>query len=169
MKILGLSLTAHQASATIALPSESMAKILCIDDNAHGLSARRVLLEKLGHQVTLARSGAEGLKAFRREKADLVIVDYIMPQMNGAEVVRKVKKSAPALPVILLSGYTETLDLETKVKDADCILSKGAREIPDLLNAVRRLLRKTSAARKPAASVKATKKTTATATRKTAS
>jgi len=132
-----------------------MAKILCIDDNAHGLSARRVLLEKLGHQVTLARSGAEGLKAFRKEKTDLLIVDYAMPQMNGGEVVRKVKKSSPRLPVILLSGYTETLELETKVKDADCILSKGAREIPDLLNAVRRLLRKAKAARKPAASVKA--------------
>lgn len=130
-----------------------MAKILCIDDNAHGLSARRVLLERLGHQVTVARSGAEGLQAFRREKADLVIVDYVMPQMNGAEVVRKVKKSAPRLPVILLSGYTEPLNLEAKVKDADCILSKGAREIPDLLNAVRRLLRK--ATRKPAASVQA--------------
>lgn len=130
-----------------------MAKILCIDDNAHGLSARRVLLERLGHKVTVARSGAEGLKAFRRVKADLVIVDYVMPQMNGAEVVRRIRKSAPRLPVILLSGYTETLNLETKVKDADCILSKGAQEIPELLNAVRRLLRKT--ARKPAASVQA--------------
>ena len=136
-----------------------MAKILCIDDNAHGLNARRVLLERQGHQVAVARSGPEGLKAFRREKADLVIVDYIMPQMNGAEVVRKIKKSAPRLPVILLSGYTETLNLETKVKDADCILSKGTREIPELLNAVQRLLRK--AARKPAASVQAKPKKTA--------
>jgi CheY-like chemotaxis protein len=130
-----------------------MAKILCIDDNGHGLSARRVLLEGLGHEVIVARSGAEGLKAFRRTKADLVIVDYVMPQMNGAEVVRKIKKSAPRLPVILLSGYTEPLNLEALVKDADCILSKGMREIPELLNAVRRLLRK--ATRKPAASVRA--------------
>lgn len=133
-----------------------MAKILCIDDNAHGLNARRVLLERLGHQVTVARSGPEGLKTFRKEKADLVIVDYVMPQMNGAEVVREIKHLAPRLPVILLSGYTETLNLEAKVKDADCILSKGAREIPELLNAVQRLLRKT--ARKPAASVKAKQK-----------
>ena len=130
-----------------------MAKILCIDDNAHGLNARRVLLERLGHQVMVARSGPEGLKAFRKEKADLVVVDYVMPQMNGAEVVREIKHIAPRLPVILLSGYTETLNLEAKVKDADYILSKGTREIPDLLNAVQRLLRKT--ARKPAASVKA--------------
>ena len=133
-----------------------MAKILCIDDNAHGLNARRVLLERLGHQIMVARSGPEGLKAFRREKADLVIVDYVMPQMNGAEVVRKIKRLAPRLPVILLSGYTETLNLEAEVKDADCILSKGTREISELQNAVQRLLRKT--ARKPAASVKAKSK-----------
>ena len=133
-----------------------MAKILCIDDNAHGLNARRVLLERLGHQVTVARSGPEGLKAFRKEKADLVVVDYVMPQMNGAEVVREIKHIAPRLPVILLSGYTETLNLEAKVKAADCILSKGTREIPELLNAVQRLLRKT--VRKPAASVKAKQK-----------
>ena len=148
-----------------------MAKILCIDDNAHGLRARRVLLEGLGHEVTNARSGAEGLKAFRRSKADLVIVDFVMPQMNGAEVVRKIKKSSPRVPVILLSGYTEPLNLETKVKEADCIVSKGTREIPELLNAVRRLLRKTP--RKPVASVQAKAKKSAQraqrAQRKTAS
>lgn len=144
-----------------------MAKILCIDDNAHGLRARRVLLEDLGHQVTIARSGAEGLKAFRRSKADLVIVDYVMPQLNGSEVVRRIKKSSPRVPVILLSGYTEPLNLEAKVKEADCIVSKGTREIPELLNAVRRLLRK--APRKPVASVRATAKKPARAQRKTAS
>jgi CheY-like chemotaxis protein len=142
-----------------------MAKILCIDDNGHGLNARRVLLEKEGHQVAVARSGAEGLKAFRRGKVDLVVVDYVMPQMNGAEVVRKIKDVSPRLPVILLSGYTETLNLEEKVKDADCILSKGSREVRELLNAVQRLLRR--AARKPAASVNAQGKKPAR--RKTAS
>ena len=138
-----------------------MAKILCIDDNAHGLNARRVLLERKGHQVTVARSGPEGIQTFRREKADLVIADYFMPQMNGAEVVREIKRRAPSLPVILLSGYTETLALEEKVKEADCILSKGAREIPELLHAVARLLRKSAKksakkpAKKPSASVRA--------------
>jgi len=142
-----------------------MARILCIDDNGHGLNARRVLREREGHQVAVAGSGAEGLKAFRRGKVDLVVVDYVMPQMNGAEVVRKIKEVSPRLPVILLSGYTETLNLEEKVKDADCILSKGSREVRELLNAVQRLLRK--AARKPAASVKAQGKKPAR--RKTAS
>ncbi len=129
-----------------------MPQILCIDDNTHGLTARRVLLEGMGHKVTVARSGREGLEAFRNQKIDMVIVDYVMPQMNGGEVVREIKRENPKLPVILLSGYAETLCLEEKVPEADCVLKKGAREVSELVNAVNRLLRKSM--KKPAASVK---------------
>lgn len=135
-----------------------MAKILCIDDNAHGLKARRILLEREGHKVTVASNGAEGLALFHRGKPDLILVDYVMPHMNGGEVIREIKRSSPRVPVILLSGYTETLSLEEKVKEADCILSKGKREIPELLSAINRLLRKSN--KKPAASVKAKAKKT---------
>ena len=133
-----------------------MPKILCIDDNNHGLIARRVLLEGMGHTVFLARSGREGLEAFHSEKPDLVIVDYVMPQMNGGEVVREIKRKNPKIPVILLSGYTETLGLEEKVPEADCVLKKASREVSELTNAINRLLRKS--VRKPAASVKAEEK-----------
>ena len=130
-----------------------MPKILCIDDNIHGLTARRVVLEGLGHKVTVARSGREGLDAFGNEKFDLIITDYKMPHMNGGEVVREIKQANPKLPVILLSGYVEALDLEEKVKEADCILAKGPREVSELVNAVNRLFRKSM--KIPAASVKA--------------
>lgn len=130
-----------------------MPKILCIDDNAHGLTVRRVLLESKGHKVFAAANGRDGLELFRRERPDLVVVDYVMPQMNGAEVIREIKRLAPNTPVILLSAFTETLSLEEKVKDADCVLCKGSREVPELLSTVARLLRK--AMKKPAASVRA--------------
>jgi len=129
-----------------------MAKILCIDDNAHGLRARQTLLEGMGHKIAIAHSGHEGLEKLREEKFDMVIVDYIMPQMNGAQVVRKVKQVNPKLPVILLSGYSETLNLEQVVPEADYVLNKGAREVPELVSTVTRLLRKRM--KKPAASVK---------------
>ena len=132
-----------------------MAKILCIDDNAHGLAARRLLLEKMGYQVAVSRNGREGLETLRREKMDLVIVDYVMPQMNGAEVVREAKRLSPKVPVILLSAYAEALGLEEKVKEADCVLNKGRREVSELTSAVPRLLRRSRTMKKPAASVKA--------------
>ncbi len=129
-----------------------MSKILCIDDNAAGLRARRALLEKMGHQVTTAHGGQEGLAKFRKAKADLVIVDYRMPRMKGDQVLRKIKQADPKLPVVLLSGYAETLGLEQAVPEADCVLNKGPREVPELISAVTRLLRKSM--KKPAASVK---------------
>jgi CheY-like chemotaxis protein len=131
----------------------SMPKILCIDDNVHGLTARRVLLEGMGHKVIVARSGREGLDAFRSQKVDMVIIDYVMPQMNGGEVIREIRRTNPKLPVILLSGYTETLGLEEKVPEADCVMKKGSREVSELTNAMTRLFRKSM--KKPGASVKA--------------
>jgi len=133
-----------------------MPKILCIDDNLHGLRARRVLLEGMGHKVTVAGSGAEGIEAFRKGKIDLVIVDYVMPQMDGGEVIRAIKRANPKVPVILLSGFVETLGLEDKVTGADCVLKKAAREVSELSNAVNRLLRKSM--KKPGASVIAREK-----------
>ncbi len=133
-----------------------MPKILCIDDNTAGLTARRVLLEGMGYSVTVARNGRDGLDAFRGEKPDIVIVDYVMPQMNGGEVVREIKRLNSKIPVILLSGYTETWGLEEKVTEADCVLKKGAREVAELTNAMHRLLRKSM--RKPVASVDAKEK-----------
>lgn len=129
-----------------------MSRILCIDDHLHGLNARRVVLEGLGHSVSLARNGREGLDLFQKEKPDLVIVDYMMPQMNGGEVIREIKRLSPGTPVILLSGYAETLSLEENIPEADYVLKKAAREVAELTSALGRLLRKS--AKKPAASVK---------------
>ena len=133
-----------------------MPKILCIDDNTHGLTARRMLLEGVGHKVVVARGGREGLEKFKGEPFDLVIVDYVMPQMNGGEVVRQLKAASPGTPVILLSGYAETLALEENVREADCVVKKGTREVAEMTNAVNRLLRKSM--KKPGASVKAREK-----------
>ena len=132
-----------------------MAKILYIDDNAHGLTARRVLLEGMGHNVIVARNGRDGLEIFQNEKLDMVIVDYRMPHMNGDVVVREVKRTHPKLPVILLSGFVDTMELEEKVKEADCILKKDSREVEELVSAVNRLLRKSM--KKPSASLAAKK------------
>lgn len=130
-----------------------MSRILCIDDHLHGLNARRVVLEGLGHTVSLARNGREGLNLFEKEKPDLVIVDYMMPQMKGDEVIREIKRMSPRTPVILLSGFADTLSLEEKVPEADCVVKKAAREVAELTGALTRLLRKN--AKKPAGSVKA--------------
>lgn len=117
--------------------------ILCIDDSVHGLTVRRHILEEHGYDVLTARCGREGLERFKNEKVNLVVVDYLMPEMNGAEVIRQLRKWAPKLPIILLSGYADTLDLDHKVPEADQVLHKGrAREAKELLETVENLLRR---------------------------
>jgi CheY-like chemotaxis protein len=131
-----------------------MPKILCIDDSVSGLSVRRQLFQRHGHEVATARSGVEGIERFRKEKFELVVVDYVMPEMNGGETIRQLRKINPNIAIILLSGYADTLALEHRVPEADAVLHKGrSREVKELLETADHLLNKRR--RKPMAKAKA--------------
>ncbi len=134
-----------------------MSRILCIDDSKHGCFARRTVLEELGHDVLVAHDGKEGVDMFSENKVDLVVVDYVMPGMNGAEVVRRIRGMNARVPIIVLSGYIERYGLDDKFREADATLHKGPREVAELEETVTRLLRK--GRRKPPASAKAKPRT----------
>lgn len=125
-----------------------MVRILCIDDNRHGCFVRKSMLEEQGYEVKVALGGREGLDAMDAEKFDLVVVDYVMPSMNGGEVIRRIRESGSKIPIILHSGFTEKLALDERRTGADAVLEKGPREIKELLETVKRLLSKRS--KKPA-------------------
>src|SRR5579862_8391050 len=92
-------------------PSSPAGRILLVDDNAHGLSARRCVLEELGHRITTAASAADALEQIAAHKFDLIVTDYKMPRMNGMELIERVRKHSPHTPVILLSGFVDSLGL----------------------------------------------------------
>ncbi len=117
-------------------------RILLIDDNLHGLVARRAVLEQQGHKVSVAASGQEGLDLFAEQPFDVVVTDYRMPGLNGQQVIRKLRQQTPELPIVLLSGYVEPLGLTERSTGADIVLSKGPAEVRDLLRAIVRLSRK---------------------------
>lgn len=82
-----------------------MKTILCIDDDSSILELRRRVLESSGYGVITAPSGNDGLKLVSQgAKVDLVLLDYLMPGMNGDEVVENLKSEFPALPVIAIVG-----------------------------------------------------------------
>lgn len=128
-----------------------MTRILCIDDNKHGCFARKTVLEEQGYEVRIANDGFEGLQKFKAEKIDLVILDYVMPGMNGAEVIRQMREKGSKVPIILLSGFSDRLALDERVTEADAVLQKGPREVKELLENVKRLLLRKI--KKPAARV----------------
>lgn len=128
-------------------------RILLIDDNRHGLVARRTVLEQQGHKVTTATNGQDGVERFQEETFDLVVTDYRMPGMTGQQVIKKIRQDKPKIPIVLLSGYVEALGLESGSTGADIVLSKGPGEVQELLRAIARLTRRIP--RKAMGSVKA--------------
>jgi CheY-like chemotaxis protein len=98
-------------------------KILCIDDHWNGLIGRKMLLEKNGYEVLQASGGDEGLKLFRSNTVDAVVLDYQMPGMNGDVVAAKMKRIKSTVPIMMLSAY-EPLP-ENKLKAVDAFLTKS--------------------------------------------
>ena len=79
-------------------------RILVIDDEATALDLLRRILENEGYEVFLAGNGAEGIKLFRSQPCDLVITDMVMPVKDGLQTILDLRKEAPDLPFIAISG-----------------------------------------------------------------
>jgi len=81
-----------------------MARILIIDDDEAIRSVLTVLLANKNHEVVTAQNGRRGLEAIENDHFDLLITDIFMPEMDGLEAMRLVRKSKPDLPIIVMSG-----------------------------------------------------------------
>jgi CheY-like chemotaxis protein len=109
--------------------------ILCVDDNEQALAVRKFLLEtRGGYRVVAARSGKEAVERFRAGGIDLVLSDLVMPQMDGNELVRRMKEIAPEVPMILISGSVKVFDHGNR---ADAFLPKGISTPGEMLEKIR--------------------------------
>ena len=118
--------------------SDGSATILCIDDEATGMFARKLLLESAGHHVIEARSGPEGIRLFKSQKVDAVILDYWMSGMKGTAVGSMIKELDPSVPIVVLSGLTDFPGETTGVIDE--WLLKGNNRPEQLLVTIKSLL-----------------------------
>ncbi len=93
-------------------------KILIMEDEPDALMMLSMALKSAGYVVFGAPDGEEGLKIFREEKPDMVILDVVMPKMDGWEVLQRIKAGLKSkrVPVIMLTGKSED---EDKVKGYD--------------------------------------------------
>jgi len=120
-------------------PRESY-KILLVDDNRDGLLVRRALLEEFGHVVEIAENGDRALHLLGVGNFDIVVTDHCMPDMDGAELIHRIRAAKPAVRVIMLSGFVEGMGLTEENTGADIVLMKSAREGVHLVRAVNRLM-----------------------------
>jgi CheY-like chemotaxis protein len=90
------------------LPSSGKAlRILAVDDDAIILLNTATILDDMGHDVLQAHSARSALEIIQQEDVDLLITDYSMPKMTGAELVQQALKAKPDLKVIVASGYAD--------------------------------------------------------------
>lgn len=81
-----------------------MADILLIDDDKDVLALEVILVSSMGHSVTTAENGKEGLRLFEERRFDLVVTDLVMPEMEGIETIQWMKRLRPEVPIIAVSG-----------------------------------------------------------------
>lgn len=121
-----------------------MARILVIDDDQAIAELIKVNLDLLGHQVTTANDGMKGLALAQQNRPDLIVLDVMMPDLDGFTVCQRLRQNTgtAGIPVLMLTALGMTKD---KVKGfdsgADDYLTKPF-EIPELQVRVRALLRR---------------------------
>ena len=117
--------------------------ILVIDDEPDILTVVSMRLKKLGYQVLTAANGKQGLDTIRREKPDLVLLDLVMPFMNGAEVCRHVRNDTALkhIPIILFtaSGCADMTEEKLKTLGVDDYIIKPF-EPEEFVSKVERIL-----------------------------
>lgn len=95
-----------------------MKNILIIEDVEDHLEIVKLILEQHGYNILVATTGLEGLNCARSNSPDLVILDVVLPEMNGYEVCKEIKNGADtrSIPVIMLSVRSNPEDIETAYK-----------------------------------------------------
>jgi CheY-like chemotaxis protein len=119
------------------------ASVLIIDDDATSREALLEILQEEGYEVLTASGGEEGVEAARRHRPDLLLLDMMMPGIDGVEVIRQIR-SEPELQrvrIIALTGDVTRARLQNVFDaGADRFVAKPFR-IPELLDSVRTVLR----------------------------
>ena len=104
-----------------------MAKILVIDDDAQLLRMVGLMLERGGHTTTLMTNPVEGLNAIKANKPDLLVLDVMMPNINGHDLTRQIRatKGLENLPILILTARSQEVDRVTALHSgANDYLSK---------------------------------------------
>lgn len=125
------------------MPDEQTEKILIVEDEKALAEAMSLKLVKMGFEVSVAHSGEEGLKLLGAEKIDLILLDLLLPKMNGIEFLKNIRKDDKHkdIHVIILSAVSDTEKIAGAIEEGVYIyLMKDKTKIDDLVNVVKEKL-----------------------------
>ena len=111
--------------------------ILLIDDEEAFVTTLQERLEMRGFSPRVALDGESGLEMIAQDPPDVVVLDLRMPGMSGLEVLRRIRKRWPGLPVIMLSGHGSDQDFESCVNLGAALYHKKPLDIEVLLDSIR--------------------------------
>ena len=112
------------------------AEILIVDDDPDVRNFLASTLESLGYRVKAAENGDEGLRLLDQGEPDMMLVDYAMPGLNGADMARAARSRCPQLPIVFVTGYADTDALTDALGPDAPMLHKpfGARELATMVD-----------------------------------
>jgi len=108
--------------------------ILCVDDNEQDLSVLKFMLATNGYRVLSATNGQEAIGIFAETPVDLVLADFTMPQMNGSQLVDRLKQIAAHIPMILMGDPQR---MSGEMHGADALLAKKNCTSQELLERIK--------------------------------
>jgi CheY-like chemotaxis protein len=108
--------------------------ILCVDDNEQELSVLKFMLATNGYRVVSALTGQEAIGIFAEIPVDLVLADFAMPQMNGCQLVDRLKEIASHVPMVLLGDPQK---MGNELHGADALLAKKNCSAQELLERIK--------------------------------
>ena len=103
---------------------EAAATILVVDDDPDVRAFLTESLDSLGYATVVVEGGGAALKTLERLSPHVMILDFAMPGMNGAEVARRIRELRPDLPIIFASGYSETAAIRSVTSERSRVLHK---------------------------------------------
>jgi DNA-binding response OmpR family regulator len=125
------------------MSNQTIKRILCIEDEQEMIDLIRLILGRRGFDVKGAAGGTEGLKMVRSELPDLVLLDLMMPDMDGWEVYQQMKADEKTrdIPVIVVTAKAQNIDrvLGIHIAKVDDYITKPFSP-QDLLNSVEKVL-----------------------------
>ena len=124
-------------------------KVLIVEDDSNIAELLNLYLEKEGFEPLVAKDGGKGVEQFRAFQPDLVLLDIMLPQLSGMEVLRRLRKEGVQLPVIMLTARDSVVDKVSGLDSgADDYITKPFA-IEELLARIRAALRKRGSGERP--------------------
>lgn len=119
-----------------------MARVLIVDDSPSQLMGMKRIIEKLGHEALTAEDGALGVDVARKEIPDLILMDVVMPNLNGFQATRTISRdpSTAHIPIVLVTTKDQETDKVWGIRQgAKAYLTKPVNEA-QLIKVVKELL-----------------------------